>query len=67
MNYYEERDREYPPPLQGSLKPLKKIMLLPNLFRTLSIFCISISLVLNYVSMFTNYIKEIFGGQIQIK
>lgn len=34
-----KRESEYPPPLQGSLKPLKKIMLLPNLFKTLSIFC----------------------------
>ena len=29
----------YPPPLQGSLKPLKNIMLLADLFRTLSTAC----------------------------
>lgn len=51
--------KKYPPPLQGSLKPLKKIMLLPNLFRTLSIFCAINHLQLSYVSLFkTIYIKE---------
>jgi len=33
------RIHHYPPPLQGSLKPLKKIILLPNLFSTLLISC----------------------------
>jgi len=35
----EEIIRLYPPPLQGSLKPLKNMMFPADLLRAISIFC----------------------------